>query len=136
MAIKFITNITCKIHDWLYPMKKILRVHQDLKEFNIKRANAGETYAKYYNNNIYPVAHEETELRQSLLTATTKEKEIIESKIDELVERKAALTNSDEYKRIDEAYKKYDEMCNKYIREKLNDEEQKIVSKYGWFSKS
>ena len=47
--------------------------------------------------------------------------------IDELVERKLSLTNSDEYKRKAKTYKKYKEKYYEYIREKLNDKEQDLI---------
>lgn len=74
-----------------------------------------------------PLIRKEEKLRNSLFTATTKEKEIIEAAIDELVERKLSLTNSDEYKKKEKTYKKYKEKYYEYIREKLNDKEQDLI---------
>ena len=127
MTIKFITKINNKVLDLLCPLDKIYRTHQELKELDIKRYEAESELVDYHNRYIAPLIREEGKLRQALPTATTKEKEIIETKIDELVERKLSLTNSDEYKRKERLYIKYKEKCSEYIREHLNDKEQDLI---------
>lgn len=127
MTIKFITKINSKVMGLLCPLDKIYRTHQELKELDIKRYEAESELVNYHNSYIAPLIREEGKLRQSLPTATTKEKEIIETKIDELVERKLSLTNSDEYKKKEKTYKKYKEKYYEYIREKLNDKEQDLI---------
>lgn len=127
MTIKFITKINNKVMDLLRPLDKIYRNHQEFKELDIKRYEAESTLAEYHNHYIAPLIREEEKLRNSLLTATTKEKGIIEAKIDELVERKTTLTNSEEYKRKESLYIKYKEKYYEYIREKLNDKEQDLI---------
>lgn len=127
MTIKFITKINSKVMDLLCPLDKIYRTHQELKELDIKRYEAESKLVEYHNHYIAPLIREEEKLRNSLFTATTKEKEIIEAMIDELVKRKSSLTNSDEYKRKEKAYKKYKEKYYEYIREKLNDKEQDLI---------
>ena len=136
MVIKLITKINNKVMDLLCPLDKIYRVHQELKELDIKRYEAESELVDYHNSYIAPLIREEEKLRQTLPTATTKEKEIIETKIDELVERKLSLTNSDEYKRKKSLYIKYKEKCYEYIRGHLNDKEQEIMFEYSCYSKS
>ena len=127
MAIKFMTKINNKVVDLLCPTDKIYRNHQEFKELDIKRYEAESTLAEYHNHYIAPLIREEEKLRNSLLTATTKEKGIIEAKIDELVERKTTLTNSEEYKRKEKTYTEYKEKCYEYIRKNLSDKEQELV---------
>lgn len=127
MTIKFITKINSKVMDLLCPLDKIYRTHQELKELDIKRYEAESELVDYHNRYIVPLIRKEEKLRNSLFTATTKEKEIIEAAIDELVERKLSLTNSDEYKKKEKTYKKYKEKYYEYIREKLNDKEQDLI---------
>lgn len=127
MAIKFITKINNKVMDLLCPLDKIYRNHQELKELDTKRYEAESTLVEYHNRYIVPLIRKKEKLRQALPTATTKEKEIIEAKIDELVERKTSLINSDEYKRKKDAYTKYNEKRYEYIRENLNDKEQELI---------
>lgn len=127
MTIKFITKINSKVMDLLCPLDKIYRTHQELKELDIKRYEVESKLVEYHNHYIAPLIREEEKLRNSLFTATTKEKEIIEAMIDELVEKKLSLTNSDEYKRKAKTYKKYKEKYYEYIREKLNDKEQDLI---------
>ena len=127
MTIKFITKINSKVMDLLCPLDKIYRTHQELKELDIKRYEAESELVDYHNRYIAPLIRKEEKLRNSLFTATTKEKEIIEAAIDELVERKLSLTNSDEYKKKEKTYKKYKEKYYEYIREKLNDKEQDLI---------
>lgn len=135
MTIKFITKINNKVMDLLCPLDKIYRTHQELKELDIKRYEAESELVDYHNCYIAPLIREEEKLRQALPTATTKEKEIIETRIDELVERKLSLTNSDEYKRKENSYTKYKEKCHEYIREKLNDKEQDFIFAQGIYKK-
>lgn len=127
MTIKFITKINSKVMDLLCPLDKIYRTHQELKELDIKRYEAESELVDYHNRYIAPLIRKEEKLRNSLFTATTKEKEIIKAAIDELVERKLSLTNSDEYKKKEKTYKKYKEKYYEYIREKLNDKEQDLI---------
>ena len=122
-----------RINNFLYPMDKIYKEHKELKELVVKRDYADECYIKYYKEHIAPLIHEEKTLRKELLTATTKEKAIIEPKIDTLVEKRKALESSNDYCKKQEKYQKCRKKCLEYIRGNLTVKEQNIVYKFGHF---
>lgn len=122
-----------KINNFLYPMDKIYKEHKELKEIVVKRDYAEECYMKYYKEHIAPLIREEKTLRKELLAVTTKEKEIIEPKIDVLVEKRKALESSNDYCEKQEKYQKCRKKCLEYIRGNLTDKEQNIVYNFGNF---
>lgn len=122
-----------RINNFLYPMDKIYKEHKELKELVVKRDYAEEYYIKHYKEHIAPLIREEKTLREELLAATTKEKAIIEPKIDALVKKRKALESSNDYCEKQEKYQKYRKKCLEYIRSKLTDKEQNIVYKFGHF---
>lgn len=108
----------------------IEREHEELNELFKKRSKSGDASMNFWNTEIAPLVRKEKALREKLLKCTARERLGIETKIDELVDRRNELEKK--HKSMVNETMKINEEINEYINNYAPQKLVKHAKENGW----